>query len=63
MREIKSIKTTNFIKKILIKICRIFGYELIDQSTLEFPVSNKNYQEISSTKNKTEEEGEERGGK
>ncbi len=48
MREIKSIKTTNFIKKILIKICRIFGYELIDQSTLEFPVSNKNYQEISS---------------
>ena len=48
MREIKSIKTTNFIKKILIKICRIFGYELIDQSTLEFPVSKKNYQEISS---------------
>tara|TARA_B100001564_G_scaffold357523_1_gene373944 strand:- start:2047 stop:3033 length:987 start_codon:yes stop_codon:yes gene_type:complete len=48
MREIKSIKKTNFIKKLLIKICRIFGYELIDQSTLEFPVSNKNYQEISS---------------
>ena len=45
MKEIKSIKKTNFIKKILIKICRIFGYELIDQSTLEFPVSNKNYQD------------------
>ena len=43
MREIKSIKKTNFIKKILIKICRIFGYELIDQSTLEFPVSSKSY--------------------
>ena len=43
MREIKSTKKTNFIKKILIKICRIFGYELIDQSTLEFPVVNKNY--------------------
>ena len=41
MREIKSIKKINFIKKILIKICRIFGYELIDQKTLEFPVSNK----------------------
>ena len=42
MKEIKSIKKTNFVKKILIKICRIFGYELIDQSTLDFPVSNKN---------------------
>ena len=46
MKEIKSTKKTSFIKKILIKICRIFGYELIDQSTLEFPVSNKNYQDI-----------------
>ena len=46
MREIESIKKTNFIKKILIKICRVFGYELIDQSTLEFPVSNKNYEDL-----------------
>ena len=46
MKEIKSIKKTSFVKKVLIKICRIFGYELIDQSTLEFPVSNKNYQDL-----------------
>ena len=46
MREIKSIKKTSFVKRALIKICRIFGYELIDQSTLEFPVSNKNYQDL-----------------
>ena len=46
MREIKNIKKTSFVKKILIKICRIFGYELIDQSTLEFPVSNKNSQDF-----------------
>jgi len=46
MKEIKSSKKTYFIKKILIKICRIFGYELIDQSTLELPVSNKNYQDV-----------------
>ena len=46
MKEIKSTKKINFIKKILIKICRIFGYELIDQKTLEFPVSNKNYEDI-----------------
>ncbi len=46
MREIKSTKKTNFIKKILIKICRKFGYELIDQNTLEFPVSSKNYGDL-----------------
>jgi len=46
MKEIKSKKQTHFIKKFLIKLCRIFGYELIDQSTLEFPVSNKNYQDL-----------------
>ncbi len=46
MKEIKRVKKTNFIKKILIKICRLFGYELIDQSTFEFPVSNKKYQDI-----------------
>ena len=46
MKEIKSTKKINFIKKILIKICRIFGYELIDQKTLEFPVSNKNYEDV-----------------
>jgi len=45
MKEIKSIKKTTFVKKILIKICRILGYELIDQSTLDFPVSNKSYQD------------------
>ena len=44
MREFKS-KKTSFIKKILIKICRIFDYELIDQSNLDFPVSNKEYED------------------
>ncbi len=45
MREIKNKKKTNFLKKFLIKICRKLGYELIDQSSLEFPVSNKNFYE------------------
>ena len=45
MKQIKSSKKNSFIKKILIKICRSFGYELIDQSSLEFPVSNKSYQD------------------
>ena len=41
MKEIKSTKKTGLFKKLIIKICRILGYELIDQSSLEFPVSNK----------------------
>ena len=31
----------NFIKKIFIKICRILGYEIIDQNNLYLPTSNK----------------------
>ena len=46
MREIKSTKKKSFIKKILIKICRRFGYELIDQSNLDFPTANKGYNDI-----------------
>ncbi len=46
MKQIKSTKKTSFVKKILIKICRILGYELIDQSILEFPTSKKRYDEV-----------------
>ncbi len=54
MKEIKSFKKTGFIKKIFVKICRIVGYELIDQSTLDFPVSHKRYNDlISSPGNKS----------
>ena len=45
MKEIKSTKKISILKKLLIKICRIFGYELIDQNSLQFPVSNKNYED------------------
>ena len=41
MKKIENTKKNNFFKKILIKICRLLGYELIDQSSLEYPVSNK----------------------
>ena len=30
------------LKKIFIKICRFFGYEIIDQSSYEVPTLNKN---------------------
>ncbi len=45
MREIKSKKNKNFIKKIFIKISRMLGYEIIDQDTLEFPTSYKYHQD------------------
>ena len=32
---------TSFLKKIFIKICRIIGYEIIDQNNLYLPTSNK----------------------
>ena len=48
-KQKKTIKS-NFLKKIFIKICRIFDYEIIDQSNLYLPISqksaNKNLSEI-----------------
>ena len=41
MKEIKGKINTNFFKKVLIKICRMFGYELIDQSKFYIPTSKK----------------------
>ena len=32
---------SNLFKKIFVKICRLFNFEIIDQSSLYFPVSNK----------------------
>tara|TARA_A100001011_G_C14315253_1_gene847687 strand:+ start:4385 stop:5368 length:984 start_codon:yes stop_codon:yes gene_type:complete len=43
MREIKNTKKINFLKKVLIKLCRLVGYEIIDQSDLTYPASNKGY--------------------
>lgn len=41
MKEINSKVKTNFFKKIFIKICRIFGYEIIDQSNFYIPTQRK----------------------
>ena len=38
--QINQVKTS-FFKKIFIKICRIFGYEIIDQSSFYVPTQNK----------------------
>ena len=40
MKNIKSTKKSIF-KKIFVKICRVLGYEIIDQSDFSVPTSNK----------------------
>ena len=45
MKKQNSQTKTNFIKKIFIKICRIFGYEIIDQSNFYVPTQEKNLDE------------------
>ena len=42
MKEQKTQVKTSFFKKIFIKICRIFGYEIIDQSNFYVPTQEKN---------------------
>ena len=41
MREQKNSSKKNFLKKLFIKICRIFGYEIIDQNNFYLPTQNK----------------------
>ena len=41
MKKIENIKKPNFLKKLFIKLCRIIGFEIIDQSNLYLPTSNK----------------------
>ncbi len=41
MREKINLKKSNAIKKLFIKICRIFGFELIDQGNFHLPTQNK----------------------
>ena len=43
--KIKKANKTPWFKKIFIKICRLFGYEIIDQSNFYLPVSNQNINE------------------
>ena len=45
MKEVKSKKSSNPVKKIFIKLCRLMGYEIIDQSNFYIPTSGKNLDE------------------
>ncbi len=45
MKKIKNIEKTSFFKKIFIKLCRLFGFEIIDQSNFKSPTLNKGLEE------------------
>ena len=41
MKKIKNLKNPNFLKKLFVKLCRIIGFEVIDQTDLSLPIINK----------------------
>ena len=41
MKNFQNSKKTGFLKKIFIKLCRILGFEIIDQNTFEIVTINK----------------------
>jgi hypothetical protein len=45
MKEVKSTKNNSSIKKIFVKLCRLMGYEIVDQSNFYIPTSDKNLNE------------------
>ena len=48
MKKIQIKKKNNFFKKIFIKLCRIIGFEIIDQSTFSSPSLGKKLNETMS---------------
>ena len=41
MKKINNTNKSNLIKKLFAKLCRLIGFEIIDQSNLNLPVSNR----------------------
>ncbi len=52
MKKIENSKKSNFFKKIFVKICRICGFEIIDQSNFSSPTLAKNLDETLSEQGK-----------
>ena len=52
MKKINNTKKTNFFKKIFIKLCRLIGFEIIDQAKYNSPTLDKNLDETLSIQGK-----------
>ena len=52
MKKIKNTQKTNFLKKIFIKLCRLIGFEIIDQSNFSSPTLSKDLNDTLSIQGK-----------
>ena len=52
MKKIENNKKSNFLKKLFIKLCRLLGFEIIDQSDFSSPTFKKDLNEILSIQGK-----------
>jgi hypothetical protein len=52
MKKIENNKKSNFLKKLFIKLCRLLGFEIIDQSNFTSPTLNKKLDETLSIQGK-----------
>ena len=52
MKKIDNSQKSNFLKKLFIKLCRLIGFEIIDQSTFSSPTLNKDLSETLSVQGK-----------
>ena len=52
MKKIKNNKKSNFLKRLFIKLCRLIGFEIIDQSNFTSPTLKKNLDETLSIQGK-----------
>ena len=52
MKKIDNSQKSNFLKKLFIKLCRLIGFEIIDQSTFSSPTLNKDLSETLSIQGK-----------
>ena len=52
MKKIENNKKSNFLKKLFIKLCRLLGFEIIDQSNFSSPTLGKSLDETLSIQGK-----------
>ena len=52
MKKIENSKKSNFLKKLFIKLCRLLGFEIIDQSNFSSPTLRKGLEETLSIQGK-----------
>ena len=52
MKKNENSRKSNFLKKLFIKLCRLIGFEIIDQSTFSSPTLNKDLSETLSVQGK-----------